>query len=78
MANKQTYATRAEYRLAMKPLARAKWGNDADIARAFGVEQDVVCRFFNNSRAAEDFEVKLLNELGLTMKVTTVFEVEPK
>ena len=78
MADKQKFKTRAEYRLAMIPLAHAKWGSDADIARAFGVEQDVVCRFFNDSRAAEGFEVKLLDKLGLTMKVTTVFEVEPK
>ena len=78
MGNKQTYATRAKYRLAMKPLARAQWGNDAAIARALGVQQDVVCRFFNNTRGAAAFEILFLDRLGLKMTKTTVFEVEPK
>ena len=78
MANKQTYATRAEYRLAMKPLAREKWGRDIDIARAMGVPQCVVNRFFNDERGAKEFEILFLDRLGLKMTKTTVFEVEPK
>ncbi len=78
MADKQTFKTRAEYRLAMIPLARAKWGNDAAIARAMGVQQDVVNRFFNDSRGAVVFETLFLDRLGLKLTKTTVFEVEPK
>ncbi len=78
MANKQTYATRAEYRRAMKPLALAKWGKQADVARAMGVKEDVVSRFFDNSRGAEAFEILFLDRLGLKMTKTTVFEVERK